>query len=376
MATLKLITATNGVGEILAGTLAEHGVGYRVQGRTITIEEESGAGEEEAGVCERIIGVLRESLSGAQREAVSVVEEPESPEEFPVTTRLEAWWSVFSTSWFERAMATDAFSIWFQPVVDATVRRTMGYQCLLRLTHGRRREGDEIMAAASLRRDLAGFDEYARRLALRAAAWQQHPLAGCPKPAHSMYFVNFVASALTDPAVDLRDAVQTVRAAGLRPENVVMQAVSAVSGDVARLRRAGDYLREHGVGFGLADVGTNADAVRMVCELRPDYIRLERRVAERMGRDRDVAAVARLAEIAGRFGARTIAGGVDRVSVMERFFGAGVECMEGSLFGGPAQEIADSTTLDLVHLAMAIEPSADGAGFDFGVGLGAEAAFV
>ena len=205
--------------------------------------------------------------------------------EFPVTTRLESWWSVFGTPWFEKAMATDAFSIWFQPVVDTVADRTVGYECLLRSTSGRKCE-----PAAS--NDLRGFDAYTRQLAVRAAA--RH--AG-----KSIYFVNFIPAAMDTPAAGMREMTQALADSGLRPQNIVMQAVqSSQHTDLGPLRRIGQYLRERGFGFALDDVGANADAVRLLCELRPDYLKLKRG-------PRSSTSVSKLTEIAARLGTRVIA---------------------------------------------------------------------
>jgi hypothetical protein len=36
------------------------------------------------------------------------------------------------TSWFGEALAANAFSVWFEPVVDATMRRIGAHDCLIR----------------------------------------------------------------------------------------------------------------------------------------------------------------------------------------------------------------------------------------------------
>jgi EAL domain-containing protein (putative c-di-GMP-specific phosphodiesterase class I) len=39
--------------------------------------------------------------------------------------------------------------------------------------------------------------------------------------------------------------------------------------DIARLRRIGDYLHEQGFEPALDDVGDNAEALRLICDVRP-----------------------------------------------------------------------------------------------------------
>jgi EAL domain-containing protein (putative c-di-GMP-specific phosphodiesterase class I) len=355
---LRLIAATPDMRELLVQALAEHGVRYHADGKVVVVED---GGAESADAGEKggpggVVSLLRGVLSGPERDAVSVVEELDFPNEFPVTTRLEAWWSVFETAWFERARATNAFSIWFQPIVDTTARRTIGHECLLRLTKGHRREGAEILAAASARRDLRDFDAYTRRLAIAAAAAQGR--------ANQMWFLNFLPSTMYRPEYCMRETMQWLRESGLPAGSLVMEAVeSNRCPDIEHLRKIGDYFREQGLGFALDDVGANSEALRMVCELRPDYIKLEKRLTHRICQPRDAAAVRKLAEVAGRLGIRVVAKGVERVSSMEQLWAAGIDCMQGYLFGSPAPQTLEKAS-DLAHLARAIEPSAqpDGSG--------------
>jgi EAL domain-containing protein (putative c-di-GMP-specific phosphodiesterase class I) len=333
---LRLIAATEDMRDLLAGVLAEHGIAHQVHGKMVVIE----------GAPEPVVGLLRSVLSGPEREAVSVVEELNFPHEFPVTTRLEAWWSVFETSWFEKAVATDAFSVWFQPVVDTTARQIIGHECLLRLTKGHRREGAEILAAASARHNLRAFDAYTRQLAIRAISTQ--PASG------AMCFLNFIPSTIYRPSYCMREMIELLRETNLRPGNIVMEAVgSNRNPDIVHLRRIGDYLREEGLGFALDDVGDNAEAMRLVCDLRPDYIKLDRHLVNRMDQARHAYAVRKLVEVAERLSVRVIAKGVERVSNMELLWAAGVQRMQGYLFGSPTPEMS-GTAMDLAHLTRAM----------------------
>ena len=315
---LRLIAATADAQGHLMDALTDHGVACHSQGKMVVVD----------GAIDRV----RDALSGPEREAVSVVEDLEFPGEFPVTTRLEAWWSVFETSWFEKAVATDAFSVWFQPVVDTTARQTIGHECLLRLTRGARREGAEILQAAAARRDMRGFDAYTRQLALRTISSQAKR--------DTLYFVNFIPSAVYRPEHCLREMLQTLRETGLPARNIVMEAVeSNHNPDIGHLKRIGDYLREQGLRFGLDDVGASAEALRLMCELRPDYVKLEKRLVHRMDRPHEAAAVRKLVEVAERLNVRVVAKAVESVPMVENLWMAGVQYMQGYLFGIPAPEI-------------------------------------
>ena len=227
------------------------------------------------------------------------------------------------TSWFEDAVAADTFSVWFQPAVDTITRRILGHECLIRLTTGHRREGAEIMAAASARRDIRAFDSYTRQLAIRAAFAQPNSGAAC--------FLNFIPSAIGQPSELLNET-------GPRPANIVMEATGCNSNaDIVHLRRIGDYLHKQGLRLSLDDVSPNAEALRLICDVRPDFIKLERP-------GRHTTAVRRLVEVAERLNVCVIAKGVERVSTMEQLWDAGVHCMQGYLFGCPSPEMSPGTS--------------------------------
>lgn len=351
---LKLIAATPDMRELLVAALDEHGIAWRGKGRSVIID--GLPGEDSGGVStpDKVIALLRECFSTPERAALSVLEEPESPDDFPVATSLEAWWSGFETPWFERAIRDEGFSVWFQPVVDTTARRTIGHECLLRLSKGRRRNGAEILTAASARGDLRGFDAYARRLALRSIAGQGRSRGLC--------FINFIPSALYRPDFCLRETVREMEGLGIPPERLVFEAVqSSRNPDLAHLRRIADYLSQRNIGFALDDLGANAEAVRLVCDLRPDYVKLEKQVLNHLELPRETAALRRIVEVAERLRVRVIAKNVERVATMEHLWAAGIQCMQGHLFGSPVPEMT-GTAMDLARLARAIEPSADASG--------------
>jgi EAL domain-containing protein (putative c-di-GMP-specific phosphodiesterase class I) len=244
---------------------------------------------------------------------------------------LETDSPVLETSWFEEAVATDAFSIWFQPVVDTTVRRIIGHECLIRLTAGHHREGAEVMVAASAHHATRTFDSYTRQLAIRAISAQPDSRAAC--------FLNFVPSTIGEPSELLTGTSPNQTC--LNPGDIVMEATGCNRNpDIAHLRRIGDYLRDQCFGFSLDDVSDSAEALRLVCDVRPDYIKLEKRLVIQMIQPRHEAAVRKLVEVADRLGVRVIAKGVERVATMEYLWECGIQCMQGYLFGCPSPEMS------------------------------------
>src|SRR5581483_8550234 len=49
---------------------------------------------------------------------------------------LDRFLAMRETSWFDRALRTDAFTSWFQPIVDLSTGLVFAHECLIRLAAG------------------------------------------------------------------------------------------------------------------------------------------------------------------------------------------------------------------------------------------------
>src|SRR5579862_1542694 len=176
---LHFAAATPALCDVLAGVLAEHQVLFERAPDRITP-----AGREDPV---RIVALLRQVLSEGERYAIRVVED--GGRQFPCMRALDDWWKVRETAWFEKALAEDSFTTWFQPIVDTSDGQILAHECLIRLCTERTWYGREILEAARLRGEIGEFDEYARSLSIRSAASQS---------CHLRYFVNFLPGAVTN----------------------------------------------------------------------------------------------------------------------------------------------------------------------------------
>jgi EAL domain-containing protein (putative c-di-GMP-specific phosphodiesterase class I) len=184
-------------------------------------------------------------------------------------------------------------TVWFQPIVDTTTHHIIGHECLSPTTG----------------------HSYTRQLAIRAISEQPKSAGKC--------FLNFIPSEIGQPSELLTDIKPY-------PGNIVMEAAGCNRNpDIVHLQRIRDYLHEQGLGLALDDVSDNAEALRLICDVRPDYIKVE-------APPRHTTAVRRLVEIAERLNVCVIAKNVERVSTMEQLREAGIHCMQGSLFGCPS----------------------------------------
>jgi EAL domain-containing protein (putative c-di-GMP-specific phosphodiesterase class I) len=342
-ATFHLLTDAPLMGDLLGSILAEHRLVFERRGNLFTLVTSGGKPGTAQKTNARIVELLRQVLSEPERRAVSVFTDNGSG--FPVPRALDEWWRVFETAWFEKALTEDRFVTWFQPIVDTVANTTIAHECLIRLNCGRMFSGGEIVDAAKIRNDIHRFDSYARSLALRCAAQQS---------TDAVYFVNFMPSSIYNPELCLKTTLQTLDENGMKPSNVVFEVVeSELVRDPAHLRRICDFYRNRGFGFALDDVGTGSNSLQMVCELKPDFVKLDKSLVQNVEHPMYAATIRKLVELSDQFGVTVIAEGVERMETQENLWLLGVRCMQGYLFGHPAPQVSRPQE-DLINLASAI----------------------
>jgi EAL domain-containing protein (putative c-di-GMP-specific phosphodiesterase class I) len=323
--------------ELLEGTLNSLAIEFERNGEVYSI---ASRGEQA-----RIVGLLRQMLSGPERSAVSVCQFGEKP--FPVVRDLDHWWQMHETKWFEEALSADRFETWFQPIVNTTTREVMAHECLIRLQTKRLYSGGEIVKAAQIRRQVHAFDAHARRLAMLNAARQNR---------HGRFFINFLPSSIYNPEFCMRGAIDAVAETGMSRNNFVFEVVeSDLVRDSAHLRKICDYIRSQGFGFALDNVGTGPNSLQMVCELRPEFIKLDKSLVQNVEKPMNGATVRKLVELADQFSVTVIAEGVESVHTMENLWLLGVQTMQGYMFGRPERNIANGES-GLLRLTRALSP--------------------
>jgi EAL domain-containing protein (putative c-di-GMP-specific phosphodiesterase class I) len=334
---LHLVAETGDMRELLEGTLNSLGIEFERTGEIYSI---SSRGDQP-----RVVGLLRQMLSGPERSAVKVCEF--RGESFPALRDLDQWWAMYETNWFEQALTENRFETWFQPIIDTTNREALGHECLIRLQTARLYSGAEIVETARVRNQIHAFDAHARRLAILSAAKQNR---------HGRYFVNFMPSSIYNPEFCMRSTMEALAGTGMGRDNVVFEVVeSDLVRDSAHLRRICDYYRSHGFSFALDDVGTGSNSLQLVCELRPEYVKLDKSLVQNVEKPMYGATIRKLVELADRFSVRVIAEGVETIHTMENLWLLGVQYMQGYLFGRPERNVSGAEA-GLLRLAHALAP--------------------
>lgn len=105
--------------------------------------------------------------------------------------------------------------------------------------------------------------------------------------------------------------------------------------DTTALTAALDRLRHTGTRISLDDIGLGQSNFKMILDVRPDFLKLDRYFVESCHQDRNrQAVIASVAQLASHFGAELVAEGVDCAETVETLRGFGVRSMQGEWFAG------------------------------------------
>ncbi|MBJ7595259.1 MAG: EAL domain-containing protein [Candidatus Dormibacteraeota bacterium] len=214
-----------------------------------------------------------------------------------------------------------------QPIIRLHDRSVIGYEALARFPpRAQVRTPDELFASASS----LNMQDRVDLACLRAA------LAEAPKLGEADLFVNVLIGTLLDRAgmAALNDAV---REAGVDPRSVVLEfSEREPVTDLARLQRIAAEVRAGGFRIAVDDAGAGHASMRVIAELRPEFIKVDRSLIHAVDSDRARRAlVVALLSFSGHIGARLIAEGIETEAEREMLSTLGVMFGQGWLPGMP-----------------------------------------
>ncbi|MBV9100359.1 MAG: diguanylate cyclase [Candidatus Dormibacteraeota bacterium] len=232
-----------------------------------------------------------------------------------------------------------------QPIARLHDGSVIGYEALARYApRPYLSNPDELFALASSLSVQADVDLACLRAAVRAA--------GCIGAAD--LFVNVLTGTVLD-ARGMAELIAAVRDAHLDPRSVVLEfSEREPVEDLAQLQRAAAQLRAEGFRIAVDDAGAGHASMRIIAELRPEFIKVDRsliRSVESDGARR--ALVVALLSFSGHIGARVIAEGIETHREQETLLSLGVQFGQGwfvgrpvltaPLEGHPSTEVVDET---------------------------------
>jgi EAL domain-containing protein (putative c-di-GMP-specific phosphodiesterase class I) len=231
----------------------------------------------------------------------------------------------------DRILEPGALSVRFQPVYEAHEHVLLLHyvECLIRGPHSTSVESPEIMF------------EYARKKNREAEVDRRCVsviLDDARKlPPETRLGINVHASTLAlDPGFVDFLAGEAARC-GIEADRVVVEIVEhAPPWDVGAFRKALQALRDLGASIALDDVGLGHSNFMMILECRPSYFKIDRYFVRGARSDMYRQAVlASVAQLAQPFAARVVAEGVETEADLEAVKNAGINLVQGYLFGLP-----------------------------------------
>ena len=354
--TLFLHAATPILREIVAAHLDDIGVRYLRESDLFCLSRQGNGG----GTMQ-VVQNLRSRLSDAECADIRVSSDKGAA--WMGAQTLDTFGESFNTAWFDEALRNDRFTTFFQPIVHASktermAPRVFAHECLIRLFADRAYNGGEIIEAAVSRRSIHSFDSYARRLSIR--------LGGAQFRRGGKLFINFMPSSIYDPAFCMASTLEEMSKTDIRAADVVFEVVESDHvRDVKHLQKICDYYRKAGFGFAMDDVGTGSNSLQTVCDLKPDFVKLDKSLISKMDQPMYRTAVQKLAEFSDQYGVKVIAEGVETVETMDALLAVGITYMQGYYFGKPSATIQGSDLIRLsAILGQTAENSPEGAGIE------------
>ncbi|ORM38191.1 EAL domain-containing protein [Williamsia sp. 1135] len=226
----------------------------------------------------------------------------------------------------------------YQPIVDLSDLRTIGYEALARWPDAPHLQPEDVFSAARAAGALDELDRAAQRAALQGA----HEAA---LPGSYALFVNVEAD--TTPAVSLTQQIAPARHqwAGRLVVEITERALLV---DPARVIGIAESARAEGIGVALDDVGSTADCLNMLDFVAPDIIKIDGPlIRARRPTSSDAATIAAIAAYTETNpGTLIVAEGIETAADLLQARSLGAQYGQGWYLGRPGQLPTD---LPAVH---------------------------
>ena len=229
-----------------------------------------------------------------------------------------------------------------QPIVRLVNDTVIGYEALARFpARPRIRTPDQLFEGAASLNMQAAVDLACVRAALQSAS----------NIGEADLFVNVLIGTLVDQrGVEALD--KAVDDARVDPSTVVLEfSEREPVPDLARLQRIAAELRSRGFRIAVDDAGAGHASMRVIAELRPEFIKVDRSLIHAIDADRARRAlVVALLSFSGHIGARVIAEGIETQREQETLQSLGVQFGQGWLLGRPvlSHVLEGDTSMEVV----------------------------
>ncbi|HEY9857356.1 MAG TPA: EAL domain-containing protein [Stenomitos sp.] len=281
-----------------------------------------------------LVGAIEASLSELElthaRGLLKGLDEPPSLVDVSAVSPLRELLARFKSGWLTELLEAERLTSHFQPIVSAKrPEQVFAYEALLRglSETGQIVPPDRLFGSARDAGLLPQLDLAARRTAMREAARFERV---------ERVFININPAAIYDPRHCLSATLDLV--GSLSHDRIVIEIVESDRVEHSgHLHALVDAFRDQGFGIALDDFGSGYSSLNLLHELRPDFLKLDRKLVQAVHQDRYKALIVEhLLELTRRLGIRTIAEGIEEAAEWRWVQAHGADFVQGYLFGRPA----------------------------------------
>jgi EAL domain-containing protein (putative c-di-GMP-specific phosphodiesterase class I) len=300
---------------------------YRAEGLLDLTDEREGLG------VELLFDRLSRELTTAEAEVVRVSTDPPGEYTALVTRLLTA--PTLAVELARRGITAEVgilaeAELWsvYQPVVRLDDGAVVAHEALLRgLVDGREVGGGDLFFVAESAGWLPRLDRIGRECAVAGAA---------PWLGDADLFVNTRPTSVHRPEADLASTRAAMEEAGLAPDRLVIEVgePSAVA-DHGHLLSVLEHYRSLGWRVALDDVAAGWASRELLTTVRPDVVKLGKRLVHALPDEGARTMVRSVVEAAHRVGALVVAEGVEDEPAAERVTALGADLGQGWFFGRP-----------------------------------------
>lgn len=241
---------------------------------------------------------------------------------------VESLQAIATSLWLGEAVLEDRLVCHLQPVVSSP-DKVFGYESFARVKtlDGKLIGGGEIVSAC---RTLGIEYMIDRQLHVQAIkTFMASELTG-------FLFINFFTGFIQRPEVYLEGLTDTARNFGLISKYIVLELTKSENQkDFPHMKKVCDYCRSKGYSISLDDVFSLEHTSRLIEEIRPDFVRIDRKLSIKVTMPAYRMTIEQIVAQAHGAGSTVIGEGVETEEVHQGLKSTGVDLFQGYLFSPP-----------------------------------------
>lgn len=237
---------------------------------------------------------------------------------------------VLQASWVDTIISKNKIICYSQPIVQPN-GSIFGHEVLARFVgeNGELLYPSVVFLAAKLRGRLFALDRACRLAAVRYG-----------KKLTGKIFINFIPTAIYEPEFCLKSTELLARKLNIEPKQFIFEVVETEEiKDMNHLKRILSYYRNKGFEYALDDVGEGYSTIDVLEEIKPNYMKLDRKYVHGVANDPYLQSMASLfLKKALEIGAIPLAEGIEAKEDFLFLKALGFQLFQGYLFSMPQSE--------------------------------------